>query len=160
MLKDHAHLVPLFGSIIWWLMLWAMLGTWLGQGKPHYSSQQGSIAYISDVGADILKPLFIIGSVITAISLVSSLSIERWFRHRGRLLPNARGREKVMSFLAILGSIIGGAGVILLSIFDTKRHMQLHRVFLLVFIVGVALSAIFTVAEVCQLLSSLHVFVR
>jgi len=52
-----------------------------------------------------------------------------------------------MSFLAILGSIIGGAGVILLSIFDTKRHTQLHRVFLLVFIVGVALSAIFTVAE-------------
>ena len=35
------------------------------------------------------------------------------------------------------------------SIFDTKRHTTLHRVFLLVFIVGVALSAIFTIVEVC-----------
>lgn len=52
-----------------------------------------------------------------------------------------------MSSLAIASSVMGGAGIILLSIFDTKRHTSIHRVFLLVFIVGVALSAIFTVAE-------------
>ncbi len=63
-----------------------------------------------------------------------------------------RRRERVFSCLAILGSFIGGCGLILLSIFDTKRHPTLHRVFLLVFIVGVALSAIFTVVEVCALL--------
>lgn len=125
-----------------------MLGTWLGQGKPHYITQDGNIAYISDVGADILKPLFITGSSITAVCFVASLTIERWLRHRGRLLPNMRRREKVMSSLAIASSVLGGAGVILLSVFDTKRHMRLHRVFLLVFMVGVALSAAFTVAEV------------
>ena len=54
----------------------------------------------------------------------------------------------MLSTLAILGSIIGGAGLILLSVFDTKRHHNLHRIFLLVFIIGVALSAIFTIAEV------------
>ena len=53
-----------------------------------------------------------------------------------------------MILLAILGSFIGGCGLILLSIFDTKRFTSLHRVFLLVFIVGVGLSAIFTVIEV------------
>lgn len=53
-----------------------------------------------------------------------------------------------MSSLAIASSVLGGAGVILLSIFDTKRFQNLHRVFLLVFMVGVAFSAIFTVAEV------------
>lgn len=68
---------------------------------------------------------------------------------RHRLIPNMRRREKWLSSLAILGSFIGGLGIILLSIFDTKRHTSLHRVFLLVFIVGVALSAIFTVMEVC-----------
>ncbi|THH21269.1 hypothetical protein EW146_g235 [Bondarzewia mesenterica] len=58
-----------------------------------------------------------------------------------------RKRETVFSYLSILGSVIGGAGLILLSIFDTKRHTSLHRAFLLVFIVGVALSAIFSIVE-------------
>jgi len=58
-----------------------------------------------------------------------------------------RRREQVFSVLAILGSFIGGAGLILLSVFDTKRFSSAHRIFLLVFMVGVALSAIFTVVE-------------
>lgn len=59
-----------------------------------------------------------------------------------------RKREKVFSVLAILGSFIGGCGIILLTIFDTKRHSTLHRLFLLIFMLGVALSAIFTIIEV------------
>lgn len=59
-----------------------------------------------------------------------------------------RRREKVMSVLAILGAFLGAVGLILLSIFDTKRHPKPHRVFLLIFVVGAALSAIFTVVEV------------
>ena len=59
-----------------------------------------------------------------------------------------RRRERALSILAIFGSFIGGAGLILLSVFDTKRHSSAHRAFLLVFIVGVGLSAIFTVIEV------------
>ena len=59
-----------------------------------------------------------------------------------------RRREKVMSVLAILGAFLGGVGLILLSIFDTQRHPKLHRVFLLIFVVGAALSAILTVVEV------------
>jgi hypothetical protein len=58
-----------------------------------------------------------------------------------------RRRERVFAWLAVLGSVIGAAGLILLSIFDTKRHTSAHRVFLLVFMVGVALSAIFTIIE-------------
>ena len=59
-----------------------------------------------------------------------------------------RKREHVFAALAILGSLIGGVGLICLSIFDTKRYTSLHRVFLLVFIVGVGISAMFTVIEV------------
>jgi hypothetical protein len=85
---------------------------------------------ISDIGADILKPLFIVVCVITAVSFVLALVLERWLRHSGRLAPNMRTREKVFAALAIFGATLGGAGLILLSIFDTKRHMMLHRVFL------------------------------
>ncbi|EKM58228.1 uncharacterized protein PHACADRAFT_252400 [Phanerochaete carnosa HHB-10118-sp] len=147
----HQHWVyvwiPLFTAIIWFGTLLAMLITYLAEGRPHYVSEDGSIAYISDVGADILKPLFVTGCAITAVGFVLSLVIERWLRHSGRLIAEMRRRERVLSILAIIASFIGGMGLLLLSIFDTKRHPSLHRVFLLVFIVGVGLSALFTIAE-------------
>ena len=59
-----------------------------------------------------------------------------------------RKREKTFSILAILSSIVAGCGLILLSIFDTKRYTTLHRLFLLIFMVGVWLTAIFSVVEV------------
>jgi len=59
-----------------------------------------------------------------------------------------RVREKVFSALAILSSAIAGAGLILLSVFDTKHYTTLHRLFLLVFMVGVWLTAIYSVVEV------------
>ncbi|TDL17360.1 hypothetical protein BD410DRAFT_831506 [Rickenella mellea] len=38
----------------------------------------------------------------------------------------------------------GGVGLVLLSVFDTKHHPSMHRGFLLMFMLGVAISAIFT----------------
>jgi len=127
----------------------AMLITWFAQGRPRYVSMEPGqrIAYISDVGADILKPLFIVGCGIAAVGFFLSLAVERWLRHEGRLHPNMRRREKVMSSLAIFSSFIGGGALILLSVFDTKNHVTAHRVFLLFFALGVVLSAIFTVME-------------
>jgi len=139
--------IPIFGSFIWFGTLLSMLITWLATGRQKYVTQNGSIAYISDVGADILKPLFVTCCAITAATFVLSLSIERLLRHQGRLHPNMRRRERAFAILAIIGSLIGGAGLLFLSIFDTKRFPKTHRVFLLVFIVGVGLAATFTVAE-------------
>ncbi|KAF7773333.1 hypothetical protein Agabi119p4_5500 [Agaricus bisporus var. burnettii] len=139
--------VPLFGAIVWFGMLWAMLIVWLALGKPQYVTQEGSIAYISDIGASSLKPLFIAGCSITAACFFFSLILERFFRHTGRLVGYVRRRERILSIFAIIGSFIGGLGLILLSIFDTGRFTSAHRAFLLVFIVGVALSAIFTILE-------------
>ena len=59
-----------------------------------------------------------------------------------------RVREKVFSAFAILSSLVVGVGLILLSIFDTKHHTTLHRLFLLVFMLGVWFTAIFSVVEV------------
>ncbi|KAF9266487.1 hypothetical protein L218DRAFT_956263 [Marasmius fiardii PR-910] len=139
--------IPLFGAFIWFGTLWAMLITWLAQGRPRYETIDGTIAYISDIGADFLKPLFVAGCSITAVSFFLSLVIERYLRHSGRLHPNMRTRERITSTLAALGALIGGAGLVLLSVFDTKRHSNLHRLFLLIFMIGVALSALFTVME-------------
>lgn len=65
--------------------LLAMLITWLATGRPKYESQEGKIAYISDVGASYLKPLFIVGCCITAVCFVSTLLVAQWLKsHSGR----------------------------------------------------------------------------
>lgn len=105
------------------------------------------IAYISDVGAQELKPLFIAGCVITTVLLDISFLADRWLRHRGRLVPNSTRGEKILSGLTIFWALIGTIGLILLSIFDTARHPRLHDLFLGFFILGYLLSAIFVCWE-------------
>ena len=56
--------------------------------------------------------------------------LERWLRHVGRLPRNMRTVEKVFAWLAICGALLGGLGLLLLSVFDDKRHDHLHHVFL------------------------------
>ena len=65
-----------------------------------------------------------------------------------RLMPHMRTRERVFSTLSVIGAALGGAGLILLAVYDTARYTREHRVFLLVFMLGVTLSAIFTIVEV------------
>lgn len=84
----HAHWyyvwIPILTAFVWEGTLLAMLITWLAQGRPKYVSMEGNIAYISDIGADILKPLFIVGCSITAVGFFLTLVVERWLRHKGR----------------------------------------------------------------------------
>jgi hypothetical protein len=61
------------------------------------------------------------------------LLAERWMRHAGHLLRNTSTTQKVLSGVSIAFSIIGAAGLILLTIFDTWRHNTLHNSFLAVF---------------------------
>lgn len=142
-------LFPLISAGMWLAMLLAMFITWEVQGHKHLPSMEDTqhIAYISDIGATGLKPLFITGAVITTVFLDLSFASERWLRHTGRLARNRRGGEKVLSGLAILFAIAGTAGLILLSIFDTLHHHNLHDGFLLLFIAGYVISACFICAE-------------
>lgn len=89
--------------------------------------------YISDVGAQGLKPLFITGCVITSVFFDLGFLSERWLRHRRRLLQNKGKLDKWLSVLAIIFSIFGAVGLILLSIFDTLRHPHQHNGFLVLF---------------------------
>lgn len=130
-------------------MLLAMFIHWEVSGRPIYPSMNKgqTIAYISDVGAFGLKPLFITGAVITAVFLDLGFMAERWLRHSGRLAPNTSTAQKVLSGLAIFFAVGGGLGLILLTIFDTYHHPNLHDGLLLIFIGGYILSAIFLCAE-------------
>jgi hypothetical protein len=98
--------------------------------------------YISDVGATNLKPLFIAMSTVTVVVFDISFIFERYLRHSGRLAPNTSTWQKVLSLFTIFFSICGAAGLILLTIFDTLHHHNLHDVFLVLFIGGYILTAI------------------
>jgi hypothetical protein len=132
-------------GLCWLGMLLGLLIHWTATGKPHYPWMDANqnIAYISDVGAGNLKPLFIAGSAVTTIFLDISFLSERWLRHRGRLAANETRTEKVLAGLSIVFAIIGTCGLILLSIFDTARYPRVHDVMLLLFIVGYVISAVF-----------------
>lgn len=106
-------------------------------------SENATIPYISNVGAHMLKPLFITGCALTTIFFDLSFAADRWLRHTRRLAPNTSTGEKVLKSLTIVFAVVGTAGLILLSVFDTWRHNILHNIFLGLFIGGYILSAIF-----------------
>ncbi|KAK3906558.1 putative frag1 dram sfk1 family protein [Staphylotrichum tortipilum] len=143
-------ITPIVAGVVWLTTLLALLLYWIvSQDRVHYRSMSAAqtIAYISDVGASNLKPLFITGCVLTTVFLDLSFAADRWLRHRGRLVPNTSRGQKVLGGLTIAFAVLGTAGLILLSIFDTARHPSLHNLFLLLFIVGYVLSAIFSCWE-------------
>lgn len=93
----------------------------------------GFARYISDVGAQRLRPLFITGSVVTVVFLDLAFLSERWLRHAGQLVPNKGFLDKACAVLSVFFAIAGALGLILLSIFDTVQYPRLHDGFLVMF---------------------------
>lgn len=120
-------------------------------GEPYYSFMRETsqhIVYISDIGATSWgKPIFIATSAVMVVTFNLVFIIERWQRHKRQLAPNYRRSEKIMSAGAIFWSIIGGAGLILLTIFDTADYQKVHDSLLGVFIAGYVISAICVCVE-------------
>lgn len=112
-----------------------MLGYWLAAGSPHYPEMTANqhIAYISDLGATFLKPLFITGSAVMVVVFDATFILERWFRHKNRLMPNYSRKEALLSICAILAAIAGAVGLILLTIFDIRQYDRMHDICLGVF---------------------------
>ncbi|KAI0605307.1 FK506 suppressor Sfk1 [Pyrenophora tritici-repentis] len=137
--------IPIFSSVVWTAMLITMLVYWATTGKPHYvtMSQGQTIPYISDIGADYLKAMFIAMSAVTVVTFDFAFISERWLRHSAKLAPNTSHWQKIYSICATVAAIIGAAGLILLTIFDCKNHNRLHNIFLAVFIIAYIISAIF-----------------
>ncbi|KAI0408184.1 Frag1/DRAM/Sfk1 family-domain-containing protein [Xylaria palmicola] len=138
-------LFPIFSGLIWLGTLLGLFLHWvIDTHKRRYPSMEPNqtIAYISDVGASEIKPLFVVGCVLTTVFLDASFIADRFLRHRGRLVPNTSLSQKILSGLAIFFALIGTIGLTFLSGFDTVRYPRLHNVFLALFILGYLVSAI------------------
>ncbi|KAI5193681.1 putative FK506 suppressor Sfk1 [Aureobasidium subglaciale] len=142
-------ILPLFAACCWLGTLLGMLGSWIADGSPRYVSMEPGqkIAYISDIGAQHLQPLFIAGSAVTVVVFDLVFISERWLRHKGRLAHNTSNVQKGLSIGAVLFAIAGAVGLIVLTILDTVNHPNAHDIGLGIFIIGYIISAIFACAE-------------
>eukprot|EP01117_Protostelium_nocturnum_P004899 TRINITY_DN1777_c0_g1_i1.p1 TRINITY_DN1777_c0_g1~~TRINITY_DN1777_c0_g1_i1.p1 ORF type:complete len:273 (+),score=50.69 TRINITY_DN1777_c0_g1_i1:188-1006(+) len=141
---------PVIAAFIWFATLVALIAWWGGEGAPRYRGQTATIVYISDTGAE-HKALFVAGASVTAVFYVISLIVERYLRHEARLPKAKRTVEKVMAGLAIVFGTIGAIGLVLLTIFDVFNHGTAHWILTIVFVLGVAISAIFQFIEIVLL---------
>ena len=125
-------------------MLITMIAYYNAIGGPHYPSMDAdmTIPHISDVGAFTLKPLFITGCIITTILLDLAFISERYLRRNGRLVRNTSKKERILSNTSLGFALLGTAGLILLSIFDSYRYGTAHNIFLFSFMGGFVISAI------------------
>ena len=126
-----------------------MIIDWAALGHPHYKSMSDgqTIAYISDIGAFGLQPLFETGCVITGSLLLISFICERWLRHNGKLARNTSTTQKVLSVISIIAAAAGSGGLMTLSFNNDYYHQNLHDGMLLLFIAGYIISAICLCAE-------------
>lgn len=113
---------------------------------PWFDANQ-TVAFISDVGATKMKPWFIVGSVFSTVFLNLSFIADRFLRHTGRLVPESSTAQKVLNLISLFWAIVGMVGLSCLSGFDTYHYPLLHDIFLLCFMGGYLLSAIFLCAE-------------
>lgn len=143
-------LLPILAGLVWLGGLLALIGIWTAEGKPRYMSDEATIVFVSDVGAA-NHTLFICITAITAVFYILSLFAERWLRHVDRLPVDVRRREQIFDWIAIVFGTLGAIGLILLGVFDAFDYSTIHWSMTLVFIVGVAISAIFQSAEVWSL---------
>lgn len=133
-------------------MLIALLAIWSAQGKPVYDFMQPtdqSFVFISDVAASSwhIQPIFIACSGAQGLLFVLSLISERWLRHQRRLRPNFEQADRALSITSICCALVGEIGILIVSIFNTHDFHRVHEGLLVIFIVFLGLSAVFTCAE-------------
>lgn len=89
--------------------------------------------YISDIGAHQLQPLFIAGGTTTVVTFTGVFIIERWLRHRGRLVRNDSNAQKILSVCSIIAAVIGMIGLIILTCLNNLYHHTAHDTCLVIF---------------------------
>ena len=149
----YLRLIPIITGVAWLTTLSVLFIYWFAQGRPRYPAQSNPyVAFISDIGACALQPLFIAGGTMTAITLLGTIVCVHLVFHREYGLKN-RGKpqryKKVFSVLACLFQGVSCPCQICLTVFDNKRYPRIHRMLLLGAFAGTALSAVCTTVVFC-----------
>ena len=88
------RLLPFGAGTVWLITLLALLIRWLAEGRPRYPAQSNLyVAYISSSFR--LKPLFIVGAILTSLALVKTvitvhLAFHQPYSQQRELFPKHR----------------------------------------------------------------------
>ena len=146
----HLKLLPLICGTIWVITLLTLLIYWLANGSPRYPGQVNPyVAFISDIGAFRLQPLFITGGTIASLTLTAtiiSVHLARRERRRATQKPEDEQPryEKWVSILACAFDVAACPCRICITLFNNYDHPSLHHAFLFLGLAGTALSCICT----------------
>jgi len=140
--------IPIFSGFVWLGMLLGMFCWWTVVKSSEFilpmETRPGDhIAYISDVGANVLQPLFIAAGTTSVVTFTSCFVYERWLRHKGTLAHNTSRWQKFLSTCATIFALVGMIGLIILTCENDVLHGTTHDACLVLFIGGYIISAIF-----------------
>ncbi|KAH8694205.1 Frag1/DRAM/Sfk1 [Talaromyces proteolyticus] len=136
LLWQPAIIFPTITVISWLAMLAVLFGSWYTSGEPRYVSEEDTqtIAFISDIGAQNLKPVFIACSTLAMSTYLPTIALYFYFLspthpHTGnrKSSPLSTLTRIGIPFLSSFFSLIGAVALILLTIFDTARFGVVHR---------------------------------
>jgi hypothetical protein len=80
--------------------------------------------FISDIGAQELKPLFMIGCITTVLLL--NLSFYQYVQNKGYI-------NKMCTYGSFFFTVVGSIGLVMLSVFDNIVHHFMHDVCVTIF---------------------------
>ena len=152
LLFHHLKLLPQVSGTIWLLTLLTLLIYWLAEGRPRYPGQTNpSVAFISDIGAFRLQPLFIAGGISSSLTLTATIICVHLARRQRRLSSSSprndneqRRYEKWVSGLACVFEVAACPCRICITFFDNHGYPGLHHTFLFLALAGTALSCVCT----------------
>ncbi|PBP25334.1 hypothetical protein BUE80_DR003807 [Diplocarpon rosae] len=140
----HIWVLPIVSGTAWFIILVTLMIYWQAKDRPIYPSMEPgqSIAYISDIGAKQLKPLFVLCAALTTVSFNASIVAETWLRHWGGPEHHYTQAERRLSIASIVFGALAGYGLVCLSIFDTQAYPRVHNLCLFTFMGTFVASAI------------------
>lgn len=142
---------PLLAALFWTATLISLLLLWtLRDGADPYDVDQGTIVFISNVGAE-HKALFIAGNACTFVFWSLTLLTERWLHHIRRIPGSLNRHETNLDIASVVFGILGGLALLLLAIFDANNYENVHWSMTAVFVVCIAICAILQSTEVILL---------
>jgi len=132
----------------WFITLSALLLVWIARGLPTYPDQSNPyVAFISDIGAFQMKPLFLVGGLITAISFFGTVASVHFARYDSAMYAIVDYKHnKILSVTATLFGMVSAMSLVLLVTLDTYRHHEAHVVTLQLVFFSLAASAACTIA--------------
>ncbi|GAA5915450.1 hypothetical protein JCM5296_002705 [Sporobolomyces johnsonii] len=154
LIHGHYWILPLCAVFFWIAMLLGLLLWWaVAQHAERYEEGQATIIYVSNIanveffaGAE-HQWLFIVGTVLTSLFYTLTLLAERWLRHLRRIPGAIRKRDRNADIVACVFGILGAISLIILACFNDLAFPNVHWSFTAIFVVCIAISALFQTLE-------------